>query len=78
MSSNLLHSCSHVQQLLVREIFLLGMSDGTPSIRDLTFLEQIALRMRSSHSRGVESSRQRQPHLLQYPALGQNLVVEND
>jgi hypothetical protein len=37
LSSNLLHSCNHVQQLLVREIFPLGMSDGTLPIRDLTF-----------------------------------------
>jgi hypothetical protein len=37
MSSNLLHSYSHVQQLLVREIFLLGMSDGALPSRDLTF-----------------------------------------
>src|ERR1700678_2592776 len=42
------------------------------------FVEQIALRMRRSNSRGLESSRQRQPHLLQLAALGQTLVVENN
>jgi hypothetical protein len=37
LSINLIHSCRRVQQLLVREIFLRGMSDGTLPIRDLTF-----------------------------------------
>jgi len=36
MLSNLLHSCSRVQQLLVRVIFLRGISDSASPIRHLT------------------------------------------
>ena len=37
MLANLIHSWRRVQQLLVREIFLLGMSDGSLPMRDLKF-----------------------------------------
>jgi hypothetical protein len=79
MSSNLLHSCSYVQQLLVREIFPLGMSDGTLPIRDLTF--PWANRFADAGAATPEGSNQADSDGLIYfstPALGQNLVVEND
>ena len=37
LGADLMDYWRRVQQLLVREIFLLGMSDGTLPIRDLTF-----------------------------------------
>jgi hypothetical protein len=74
----LIHSCRRVQQLLVREIFLLGMSDVTLPIHDLTF--RWANRFADAEE-PIQWGRVKQTataHLLQLPALEQNLVVENN
>ncbi len=70
MLANLIHSFCRVQQLLVRVIFLPGISDGSKPIRHSHLVEQISSRMRSRHYRPAESSRQRQSHLLHRQALG--------
>jgi hypothetical protein len=61
--TNLIDSFSRVQQLLVRVIFLPGLSDRSKPICHLTFRWEITSRMRSGRFRRTESSRPRHAHL---------------
>jgi hypothetical protein len=71
--TNLIDSFNRVQQLLVRVIFLPGISDSSKLICHFTFVGQITSRMRSGHFRRTESSRTRQAHLPRRQVLGRRL-----
>ena len=73
LPTNLIHFCRPVQQLLVRVIFLPGISDGGKAMCHLTSRFANHLRMRGVVSEELESSGPRHTHLPYRQALARTL-----